>query len=128
MGLLSPPLQLEPLSLIVGTQVTTKGAGTHLDIVFGLISVLLGIYVYVLLARVVLDLVQVFSRDWRPTGFLLVLAEIVYTLTDPPLKLLRKIIPPLRLGQVSLDLGFIVLLIGIQIIASVFFNLSHASA
>jgi YggT family protein len=63
-----------------------------------------------------------------PPGFLLVLAEIVYTLTDPPLKLLRKIIPPLRLGQVSLDLGFIVLLIGIQIIASVFFNLSHTTA
>ena len=127
MGLLSPPLQLEPLSLIVGTQVTTKGAGTHLDIVFGIISVLLGIYVYVLLARVVLDLVQVFSRDWRPTGFLLVLAEIVYTLTDPPVRMLRKIIPPLRLGQVSLDLGFIVLLIGVQILSGVFRSLALAS-
>ena len=97
-------------------------------IIFYILGTALSLYVYVLLARVVLDLVQVFSRDWRPTGFLLVLAEIVYTLTDPPLKLLRKIIPPLRLGQVSLDLGFIVLLIDIQIIASVFFNLSHASA
>jgi YggT family protein len=97
-------------------------------IIFYILGTALSLYVYVLLARVVLDLVQVFSRDWRPTGFLLVLAEIVYTLTDPPLKLLRKIIPPLRLGQVSLDLGFIVLLIGIQIIASVFFNLSHTTA
>ncbi|WP_420096076.1 YggT family protein [Brevibacterium sediminis] len=97
-------------------------------IIFYILGTALSLYVYVLLARVVLDLVQVFSRDWRPTGFLLVLAEIVYTLTDPPLKLLRKIIPPLRLGQFSLDLGFIVLLIGIQIIASVFFNLSHTSA
>lgn len=97
-------------------------------IIFYILGTALSLYVYVLLARVVLDLVQVFSRDWRPTGFLLVLAEIVYTLTDPPVRLLRKIIPPLRLGQVSLDLGFIVLLIGIQIIASVFFNLSHASA
>ena len=96
-------------------------------IIFYILGTAMSLYVYVRLARVVLDLVQVFSRDWRPTGFLLVLAEIVYTLTDPPLKLLRKIIPPLRLGQVSLDLGFIVLLIGIQIIASVFFNLSHAS-
>jgi YggT family protein len=96
-------------------------------IIFYILGTALSLYVYVLLARVVLDLVQVFSRDWKPAGFFLVLAEIVYTLTDPPLKLLRKIIPPLRLGQVSLDLGFIVLLIGIQIIASVFFNLSRTS-
>ncbi|KAB1949448.1 YggT family protein [Brevibacterium linens] len=98
-----------------------------MDILFGLISVALSIYVYVLLARVVLDLVQVFSRDWRPTGFLLVLAEIVYTLTDPPVRLLRRIIPPLRLGQVSLDLGFIVLLIGVQILAYGFRSLAIAS-
>ena len=94
----------------------------------GLIAFALQLYLFVLFARLVFSWIQVFSRDWRPTGFLLVLAEIVYTLTDPPLKLLRKIIPPLRLGQVSLDLGFIVLLIGIQIIASVFFNLSHTTA
>ncbi|MGC2941127.1 MULTISPECIES: YggT family protein [unclassified Brevibacterium] len=98
-----------------------------MNIVFGLISVVLSIYVYVLLARVVLDLVQVFSRDWRPSGFLLILAEFVYTLTDPPVRLLRKVIPPLRLGQVSLDLGFIVLLIGVQIIAGVFRSLAIAS-
>ena len=96
-------------------------------IIFYILGTALSLYVYVLLARVVLDLVQVFSRDWRPTGFLLVLAEIVYTLTDPPLKLLRKIIPPLRLGQVSLDLGFIVLLIGVQILSGVFRSLALAS-
>lgn len=96
-------------------------------IIFYILGTALSLYVYVLLARVVLDLVQVFSREWKPAGFFLVLAEIVYTLTDPPLRLLRKVIPPLRLGQVSLDLGFIVLLIGIQIIASVFFNLSQTT-
>ncbi|GAA1842142.1 YggT family protein [Brevibacterium marinum] len=96
-------------------------------IIFYILGTALSLYVYVLLARVVLDLVQVFSRDWKPSGFLLVLAEIVYTLTDPPLRLLRKVIPPLRLGQISLDLGFIVLLIGIQILASVLFNLSRVS-
>lgn len=97
-------------------------------IIFYILGTALSLYVYVLLARVVLDLVQVFSREWKPSGFLLVLAEIVYTLTDPPLRLLRKVIPPLRLGQISLDLGFIVLLIGIQILASVLFNFSRVSA
>lgn len=96
-------------------------------IIFYILGTALSLYVYVLLARVVLDLVQVFSREWKPAGFFLVLAEFVYTLTDPPLKLLRRIIPPLRLGQVSLDLGFIVLLIGIQIIASFLFGISRAS-
>ena len=96
-------------------------------IIFYILGTALSLYVYVLLARVVLDLVQVFSSEWKPSGFLLVLAEIVYTMTDPPLRLLRKVIPPLRLGQVSLDLGFIVLLIGIQILASVLFNFSRVS-
>lgn len=97
-------------------------------IIFYILGTALSLYVYVLLARVVLDLVQVFSREWKPAGFFLVLAEIVYTLTDPPLRLLRKVIPPLRLGQISLDLGFIVLLIGIQILASVLFSFSKVPA
>src|SRR5699024_5417288 len=103
-----------------------KARGTHVATIFYILGTALSLYVYVLLARVILDLVQVFSREWKPTGFLLVLAEAVYTLTDPPLKMLRKVIPPLRLGQISLDLGFIVLLIGAQIIASVSSYLSYS--
>ncbi|MCP6324106.1 YggT family protein, partial [Klebsiella pneumoniae] len=72
-----------------------------MGIIFHLLATLLSLYVYVLLARVVIDLIQVFSRDWRPTGFVLVLCEVVYTLTDPPVKLMRRIIPPVRLGQIS---------------------------
>jgi len=86
-------------------------------IIFHLLATLLSLYVYVLLARVVIDLIQVFSRDWRPTGFVLVLCEVVYTLTDPPVKLMRRIIPPVRLGQISLDLGFIVVFILVQVLA-----------
>ena len=95
--------------------------------IFYILGTALSLYVYVLLARVILDLVQVFSREWKPTGFLLVLAEAVYTLTDPPLKMLRKVIPPLRLGQISLDLGFIVLLIGVQMLSWFFLNLAGAA-
>jgi YggT family protein len=60
-----------------------------------------------------------FARSWRPSGFALVIAEIVYTITDPPLKALRRVIPPLRIGQVSLDLSFLVLIIGVQILIAV---------
>ena len=78
---------------------------------FGVLYVALLIYVIVLLLRLVFDWIQVFARDWRPRGATLVLAEATYTLTDPPLRLLRRLIPPLRLGGVQLDLGYLVLML-----------------
>jgi YggT family protein len=80
-----------------------------------ILSFLLFLYFLVLLGRLVFDWVQVFSRDWRPKGVLLVVAEFVYSLTDPPLNALRKVIPPLRLGGVALDLGFLVLIFSVSI-------------
>ncbi|MVA77288.1 YggT family protein [Auraticoccus sp. F435] len=73
------------------------------------ISWVLGIYSIILLARLVLSWVPMFSPQWSPKGPVLVVAEAVYTLTDPPLRFLRRFIPPLRIGQVALDLSFIVL-------------------
>ncbi|HQZ84400.1 MAG: YggT family protein [Actinomycetota bacterium] len=80
-----------------------------------IIATVLWLYLLVLLARLVLDLVQTFSREWTPKGLLLLFAEAVYTLTDPPLNLLRKVIPPLKIGGVALDLAFIVLFILLQV-------------
>jgi YggT family protein len=84
-----------------------------------ILATVLWLYLLVLLARFVLDLVQMLSRDWTPKGPLLIIAEAVYTLTDPPLKLLRRVIPPLKVGGVALDLSFLVLLIGLQLAISV---------
>jgi YggT family protein len=69
----------------------------------------LSIYLVLLLGRLILSCIQAFSRSWAPTGIVLILAEIVYTATDPPLRLLRRYIPTLRLGTVALDLSFMVL-------------------
>ncbi|HEU4674347.1 MAG TPA: YggT family protein [Motilibacteraceae bacterium] len=80
-----------------------------------LIVSILQLFFFLLIARLVLDYVQLFARSWTPHGVMLVIAEVVYTVTDPPLKLLRRFIPPLRLGQVSLDLSFLVLLILVQV-------------
>ncbi len=74
------------------------------------------LYLIVLLGRLVLDWVRVFSRDWRPRGVMLVIAEALYTLTDPPLRWLRRLVPPIRLGSVQLDLGFLILLICLYIL------------
>lgn len=77
--------------------------------VLSVLIIALRLFIFVLIARVVLEMVQSFSRTWRPTGFVLVLAEIVYTITDPPLKFLRKFIKPVRLGSIALDLSVLVL-------------------
>ena len=89
-----------------------------MSILLTVLSSLLQLFVFVLIARVVLEMVQSFSRDWRPSGFVLVLAEIVYTITDPPLRFLRRFIKPVRLGSIALDLSVLVLFFGIIIIQS----------
>jgi YggT family protein len=72
------------------------------------------LFMLFLLARVVLSLVMAFSRDWRPHGASLVATEAVFTVTDPPLKALRRILPPLQFGQVRLDIAFLVLFLGVS--------------
>lgn len=95
-----------------------------MELVFSAIYLLLLLYLIVLIGRLVFDWVQVFARDWRPRGFLLLVAEVLYTLTDPPLSWLRRRIPPLRLGPVAIDLGFIILFLAVSIGMRVAFFLS----
>lgn len=80
------------------------------------LSTVLWLYLLVLLARVVIDLVMMLSRDWVPRGPVLLVVEAVFTVTDPPLRLLRRFIPPLRLGGAALDLSFLVLFIIINVL------------
>ncbi|MCY1235402.1 hypothetical protein D9M72_480170 [compost metagenome] len=65
-----------------------------------------------------------FAREWRPRGAALVAAHTVYSVTDPPLKVLRRLIPPLRLGGISLDLGFLLLFIAISVAMAIVKNLA----
>jgi YggT family protein len=85
------------------------------SIIASFISSLLNLYVLVLITRLVLEYVAIFARDWRPRGPLLLLSETVFTLTDPPLKAIRKVVPNLRIGSISLDLSFLILLFAISI-------------
>lgn len=73
------------------------------------INAILSLYTVVLLGRMILSWVPMFAPGWSPRGPILVIAELIFTLTDPPLRFLRKFIPSLNLGQVRLDLSFIVL-------------------
>ena len=83
------------------------------------LTYVLTIYLVILIGRMIFQWVQVFARDWRPSGILLVIAESIYTVTDPPLRFLRRFLPPLRIGMVALDLSFMVLFIVILILLEV---------
>lgn len=90
-----------------------------MDLLRTVLATILYLYFIVLLARLVFDWIQVFAREWRPKGPILVVAEGVYSLTDPPLKALRKVFKPLRVGQVRLDVAFLILMLSVSLLLSV---------
>ena len=83
------------------------------------LTYVLSIYLVILIGRMIIGWIQVFARSWRPTGVVLVLAEGIFTATDPPLKFLRRFIPPLRIGTVAMDLSYMVLFIVVLILLQV---------
>lgn len=78
--------------------------------------ILLRLFLLALLGRLILDYIRMFSPSWRPRGLVLYLAEAIYAITDKPTALVRRFVPPLRLGGVSLDLSFLVLFFAVQIL------------
>ena len=92
------------------------------------LSVLINLYMMVLFVRVILDWSQFFARGWRPTGILLVIANVLYALTDPPIRWIGRYVPPLRVGGgMAIDVGFMVLflvLIITQRLANVLYFMS----
>jgi YggT family protein len=77
---------------------------------------LLRVFLYLLLIRLVVDWVQIFARSWTPKGPVLFVLEIVYSITDPPIKFVRRFIPPLRIGSVALDTSFLVVLVVVYLL------------
>ncbi|OEU97076.1 YggT family protein [Streptomyces oceani] len=90
-----------------------------MGIALQVIQIVLYCFLLVLIFRLVMDYVFQFARSWQPGKAMVVVLEATYTVTDPPLKLLRRFIPPLRFGGVALDLSFFVLLIIVYILISV---------
>ena len=90
-----------------------------MGVVLEVLYIALMCFLVVLIFRLVMDYVFQFARSWQPGKAMVVVLEATYTVTDPPLKLLRRVIPPLRLGGVALDLSFFVLMIIVYILISV---------
>ena len=82
---------------------------TPLDAVQTVLYLLVFLFLIALIVRIAFDWIQFFSRDWRPRGPVLVFAEGAYTATDPAVRALRRLIPPLRLGAVQFDLAILIL-------------------
>lgn len=79
----------------------------------------LALYLLLLIGRLIIDVLQSYSRSWTPTGGLVKVAEVIFTATDPPLRLLRRYIRPVRLGSVALDLSYTLLFLVIIVLLSV---------
>lgn len=88
-------------------------------VAWSIIATALLIFLILMFIRLIFDYVHLLSRNFRAQGALAMLLEVVYSATDPPLKAMRKVLPPLRIGQVSLDLGFLVVFSATWILWSV---------
>ncbi|AAK46489.1 Putative uncharacterized protein [Mycobacterium tuberculosis variant bovis] len=86
-------------------------SGLSLVVFFQILGFALFIFWLLLIARVVVEFIRSFSRDWRPTGVTVVILEIIMSITDPPVKVLRRLIPQLTIGAVRFDLSIMVLLL-----------------
>ena len=90
-----------------------------MSLVARILSDALLVFLILLIFRLIMEYVFMFARSYRPEGPVAIALELCYSVTDPPLKALRRVIPPLRVGRVSLDLSFIVLFFLVQILRSV---------
>ncbi|MBE7188805.1 YggT family protein [Jatrophihabitans endophyticus] len=95
-----------------------------MSLLWQVVGYVLWIYIILILARVVIEWIRQYARRWRPVGTAAVGVELVYVATDPPIRLLRRLVPPLQLGTVSLDLSVIILLIALIVARVVVLNLA----
>jgi YggT family protein len=84
--------------------------------VASILDLILFVFLALMLIRLVVDWVQVFARSWTPSGPVLVVLEVVYSITDPPIRFVRRFVPPLRLGSVMLDTSFLIVLVVVYVL------------
>jgi YggT family protein len=82
-----------------------------MPVVIGILQIVLVVFVVLLFGRVAISLIVLFARGWRPRGLALILVEGTLSATDPPIRLVRSILPPINLGGVRLDLSVLILMI-----------------
>ena len=87
-----------------------------MTLVGSILDLILFVFLVLLFVRLVVDWVQVFARSWTPSGPILVVLEVVYSITDPPILFVRRFVPPLRLGSIALDTSFLIVLVVVYLL------------
>ena len=90
-----------------------------MNIFLTIVYYVLWLYLLLLIGRLIIDMLQNYSRSWSPSGLLAGVAEVIFTATDPPLRFLRRYLRPVRLGSVALDLSYTLLFLVIIVLLSV---------
>ncbi len=80
-----------------------------MTIVYEAAGVAIFAYLLLLTGRVVVSLISSLSPHWRPHGAVLVITELCFAATDPPVRFLRGILPTINVGHLRPDLGVLVL-------------------
>lgn len=86
-----------------------------MDLITAPLYLILTIYQFALIIRIVFNITESYARNWRPKGLVLMLAMAIYAVTDPPLRWLNRKIPPLNLGGVALDMGFVIVFLAVLV-------------
>ncbi|MEJ6578019.1 MAG: YggT family protein [SAR202 cluster bacterium] len=97
-----------------------------MSLIFDLLHTALNIFILALVGRLILDYARIFASSWRPKGIVLGVAEFIYAITDPAVNFVRKFVPPLRLGPVALDLSFIVIFFGAQLLSTLLSSVARS--
>lgn len=93
--------------------------GSPVGTAFSAAYLVLYLFLLCLIGRLVMDYVMMFARRWRPGRWAAVALETVWSVTDPPIRGVRRVLPPLRIGGMSIDLGFLVLFVVVYILMTV---------
>ena len=96
-------------------------------LIFQIVGFALFLFWLLLIARIVVEFIRSFSRDWHPRGVTVVILEVIMTITDPPVKLLRRVIPQLTIGSVRLDFSIMILLLLAFIGTNFFWGLARSA-
>jgi YggT family protein len=86
------------------------------QLVGAIILAILNVFWAFLFVRLIVDWVQVFARSWTPRGPVLVVLEVVYSITDPPIMFVRRFVPPLRIGSIAIDTSFLIVFVVVYLL------------
>lgn len=86
-----------------------------MDLITAPLYLILTIYQFALIIRIIFNITESYARNWRPKGLVLMIAMAIYSITDPPLRWLNRKIPPLNLGGIALDMGFVIVFLAVLV-------------